>query len=292
MSRIVERIQNALQQWEERISALPFLVDRQRFGCLTLLMTVAYSSRPVWALVLIGFLAAADGDAGVSADVAHLDELWTNRDDPQVEAQIAAMMKQFADSQDYEKLWRVARWYFWQADGAKDDATKKSLGKAGWDIGEKAKKVDSKGLEAKYWTSANIGAYSEAVGIFNALTEGLEAKFRDPLEQCAKADPNHLNANINYVGPQTALGRYYFRLPWPKRNLGKSKQLLQLAVKVRPENLRAHYFLAETLWDDGKKAEAKAELAFIKDGSESYDPPEARRAKRMAQALSEKYAKE
>jgi hypothetical protein len=238
----------------------------------------------------IGFLAAADGDAGVSADVAQFDELWSKRDDPQVATQIAATMKQFAESQSYDKLWRVARWYFWEADGAKDEATKKSLGKTGWDVGEKAKKLDPKGLEAKYWTSADIGAYSEAVGIFNALTEGLEAKFRDPLEQCVKADPNHLNAYINYVGPQTALGRYYFRLPWPKRNLGKSKQLLQLSVKVRPENLRAHYFLAETLWDDGKKADAKSELALIRDASESYDPPEARRVKRMAATLAEKYA--
>jgi hypothetical protein len=243
----------------------------------------------MWAVT---WLAAADGDAGVSADVAQLDELWGKRDDPQVATQIATTMKAFGDSQDYDKLWRVARWYFWQADGAKDDAGKKSLAKAGWDVGEKAKKIDSKGLEAKYWTSVNIGTYSEAVGIFNALTEGLEAKFRDPLEQCVKADPNHLNANINYVGPQTTLGRYYFRLPWPKRNLGKSKQLLQLSVKVRPENLRAHYFLAETLWEDGKKPEAKAELAFIHDASETYDAPEARRVKQMAQTLAEKYAKE
>jgi hypothetical protein len=255
-------------------------------------MTLRLLGRVLGAMCLITGLAAADGDGGPSSDVVKLDELWGKRDDPQVEAQIAATIKQFGESQDYEKLWRVARWYFWEADGAKDDATKKALGKAGWDAGEKAKKIDSKALEAKYWTSADIGAYSEAVGIFNALTEGLEAKFRDPLEQCVKADPNHLNANINYVGPQTALGRYYFRLPWPKRNLGKSKTLLQLAVKVRPENLRAHYFLAETLWDDGKKAEAKAELAFIKDASDSYDGPEARRVKAMAAPLAEKYAKE
>ncbi len=234
-------------------------------------------------------LAAADGGAD---DLAPFDDLWAKRDDAQVEPQLAAMAKQFAESQDYQKLWRASRWYFWQADGANDDAGKKTLGKAGWDVGEKAKKIDSKGLEAKYWTSANIGSYSEAVGIFNALTEGLEGKFRDPLEQCVKADPNHLNANINYVGPQTALGRYYFRLPWPKRNLGKSKQLLQLSIKVRPENLRAHYFLAETLWDDGKKSEAKAELVLIRDASEAYDPPEARRVKHMAAALAPKYEKE
>jgi hypothetical protein len=253
-------------------------------------MTLRLVGRLFGAMWLITWLAAADG--GPSSDVVQLDALWSQRDDPQIEPQIAAMMKQFAESPDYDKLWRAARWYFWLADGAKDDASKKSLGRTGWDIGEKAKKVDPKGLEAKYWTSADIGAYSEAVGIFNALTEGLEAKFRDPLEQCVKADPDHLNANINYVGPQTALGRYYFRLPWPKRNMGKSKQLLQLAVKVRPENLRAHYFLAETLWDDGKKAEAKAELVLIRDGSEAYDPPEARRVKQMAKVLAEKYVKE
>ena len=255
-------------------------------------MTMRWVGRVLGAMWLVTCLAAADSDAGLSPEIVQVDELWIKRDDPQVAAQISATMKQFGDSQDYDKLWRAARWYFWEADGAKDDAGKKALAKQGWDVGEKAKKIDSKGLEAKYWTSVNIGTYSEAVGIFNALTEGLEAKFRDPLEQCVKADPNHLNSNINYVGPQTTLGRYYFRLPWPKRNLGKSKQLLQLSVKVRPENLRAHYFLAETLWDDGKKADAKAELALIQSASDGYDPPEAKRVKAMAATLAEKYAKE
>jgi hypothetical protein len=252
-------------------------------------MTLPTAGRILGTVVAVLWLTGADGGAD---EMTSFDELWSKRDDSIVAPQLAAMAKQFAQSQDYDKLWRAARWYFWEADGASDDTGKKSMAKAGWDVGEKAKKINSQGLEAKYWTSVNIGLYSEAVGIFNALTEGLEAKFRDPLEQCAKGDPNHLNANLNYVGPQTTLGRYYYRLPWPKRNLGKSKQLLELAIKVRPENLRAHYFLAETLWDDGKKNEAKAELAFIRDASESYDPPEARRVKHVARGVAQKYEKE
>ena len=217
-------------------------------------------------------------------DLAKYDDLWTKRDDPQAATELATMTSAFKATLDYDKLWRVSRWDLWMADGDVDGTQKQTYGKAGWDVGEAAQKVNPQGPEAKYWTSVNIGAYSEAVGIFKALTQGLEGKFRDPLFALVKDDVNHQNAYINFVGPESALGRYYYKLPWPKHSSDKSKEWLNRALKIRPESLRVHYYLADTLKDHDKAA-AKKELELVLAGDESYDPPEARRVKKRAQAL-------
>jgi hypothetical protein len=222
----------------------------------------------------------------VSADpaIAHYDELWKHRDEGGIPAQIAGLSAEFAASNDYEKLWRATRWYHWVADDAPNDDERKRLGKAGWDLGEKAKQLNPAGIEAKYWTSVDIGAYSEAVGVITALSQGLEGKFRDPILEVIAADPGMQNPNLDYCGPEMAMGRYYFKLPWPKHSDSKSKEWLNKAIKAHPENLLAHYYLADTLKDHDKDA-ARKELGIVIAGSESFDPPLARRVKRWAMRL-------
>jgi hypothetical protein len=224
-------------------------------------------------------------------DIEHFDELWAHRDDPVDAGELRRKALEFAKESDYEKLWRVSRWYFWLADGETASDRRETLGKTGWKIGEKAQALDPKGLPGKYWTSVDIGMYAQGVGIVNAIFQGLEGKFRDPMEECAAADPKHTVASIDYIGPQMSLGRYYYELPWPKRSLDKSEKVLREAVAARPGALRAHLFLAETLIDQGDKPGAKAELETIRAGSVDYDPPEARRVKTRAAALQKKLDK-
>ncbi len=227
---------------------------------------------------------APAASAPAADPIARWNELWRRRDEPGVLAELKAMAKAFEATQDYEKLWRVVHLDFWLADGAKDDDAKEALGKHGWDVGKKALAIKPKGLAALYWTSVCIGKYSQAVGILNALMKGLEGKFRDPLLEVKQADPRHLDRDVDYVGPELTLGRYWYSLPWPKRSLGKSKAELEEAIQARPENLRAHFYLAQTLSKDGDDAGAKAQLKIVASGAAEYDPPEARRIKRRAAA--------
>jgi hypothetical protein len=223
----------------------------------------------------------------LSADpsLAKYDELWTHRDDTPAAAAVASLSKDFATSDDYDKLWRAARWYHWVADDASSDGQRKALAKEGWDVGEKAKKINPTGVEGKYWTSVDIGAYSEAVGVITALAQGLESKFRDPILEVVAADPNSQNPNLDFVGPEMAIGRYYYKLPWPKRSDSKSKEWLNRAINARPDNLLAHYYLADTLKDHDKEA-AQKEIGIVLAGREAFDPPLARRVKRWAMRLS------
>ncbi|MHB8417905.1 MAG: hypothetical protein ACYDCL_07505 [Myxococcales bacterium] len=216
--------------------------------------------------------------------VARFDALWRTRDDAAAAAELQALAAKFAQSNDYDELWRVAHLDFWLADGAPNDGAKEKIAKAGWDVGKKAVALNPKGLAALYWTSVDIGMYSEAVGVVNALLKGLESKFRDPIVDVEQANADHQLADVNYVGPETSLGRYFYSLPWPKRSLGKSKAKLELAVKLRPVDLRARFYLAQTLAADGDKTGAKAQIDAIAAGSDDYDPPEARRIKKRAAA--------
>lgn len=221
--------------------------------------------------------------------LAKYDELWTRRDDSQAAAQLEAMSKDFAASQDYDQLWRAARWYHWIADDEPNSDKHKTLAKEGWDIGDRAKQINPTGVEGKYWTSVDIGAYSEAVGVITALAQGLESKFRDPILEVIATDPNSQNPNLEYVGPEMAMGRYYYKLPWPKHSDSKSKEWLNRAIKARPDNLLAHYFLADTLKDHDAAA-ARKEIGIILAGSEAFDPPLARRVKRWAMRLATRIA--
>ncbi len=225
--------------------------------------------------------------------VQRWDELWRRRDDPAAAKALQAMADEAAKGDDYNLLWRAARWYFWLADGSrKDEDEMVRLAKIGWAMGDRAKAKDPKGLAGLYWTSVCIGTYSEGVGIFKALTQGLEGKFRDPILEVKAADPNHLDKDVDYVGPEMSLGRYWFSLPWPKRSLKKSKAELAVAVAAAPQNLRAKLYDAETLLSDDDVKGANALLDAIEKGGISYDPPEARRIKARAKAFREAHAKD
>jgi len=215
--------------------------------------------------------------------VARFDELWLKRDTVAGETELEALAKDFEQSDDFDKLWRVAHLAFWRADAVtNDNDTKKRLAKQGWEAGKKAVAKNPQGIAGLYWNSVDIGLYSEAVGVVNALMKGLESKFRDPLLECEKLDPNHQNKDVDLIGPELTLGRYFWSLPWPKRSLSKSKKKLEEALAGRPADLRAHFFMAQTLADDGDKDGAKAQVALIASAPVDYDPPEGRRIKKRA----------
>ncbi len=210
--------------------------------------------------------------------VAQLDKLWGLRDDASsmkaTDAAISAGVKAFPN--DYEVLWRAARYRWWVADGA-DQKLKKQLAKEGWNFAKAAVAANPKGHEGKYYTALNIGAYSQAVGILKALGEGLEAQFNDHLDFALAT-----NEAFDRHGPRVAKGRYYWELPWPKRDLAKSREALEQVTRARPEHLRAWLFLAETELKDGNAKAAKAAIDHVTSGSTDYDPPEGRRIQKWA----------
>ncbi len=222
--------------------------------------------------------------ADAASYVATIESLWLKRDEPGVQQQInnawSEGLKAFPD--DYELLWRAARSRWWNSDGVTDAGLKKQLAKEGWNYAKKAVAKKPGAVEGHYFVTVNIGAYSQAVGILAALGEGLEAKFLENLNAGCKAD-EHFNAE----GCHITRGRYHFELPWPMRDLKKSKEFLNKAITARPDVVRSYFFLAETLLADGDKAGAKAALEKAK-GAAAYDPPEGRRVRAWVKDLEKK----
>lgn len=236
--------------------------------------------------LLLPVVALAEGAADL---YPKLDALFDKRDDPtalqQLETEMASALQ--ANPDDYGILWRAAQLKVWVADGSNDKDLKKRLGKEGWQLAERAIKKNAGSVEGHYFAAAGIGAYSQAAGILNALAEGLEGKFNDRLDAAIR-----LNSGLHHAAPMIAKGRYYFELPWPKRDLEKSAQWLQKSIEKAPESLRAYYYLAETQLKDGKAKQAKETIAKAVSGSTAYDPAEGRRVQGWAKKLQVEIDKE
>jgi len=93
------------------------------------------------------------------------------------------------------------------------------------------------------------------IGILTALRQGIEGKFRSMLDKAMA-----LNPNLDHAGPPRAYGRFYFKLPWPKRDYTKAEQYLLDSKRRAPEKIRTYFYLAELYAADGRKDDAVAAL--------------------------------
>jgi hypothetical protein len=234
---------------------------------------------------------ASARDAGVPAAplplpalVSRLDELHRRRDDKLAfsEAQrlVQAGLQRAPD--DYGLLWRAARFYFWASDDpgvARDQRSR--WGKDGWDIAEHAIAVNPNDVAGYYFAAVCMGNYALGLGVVKALSIGLEGKFRDRLGKAAT-----LNDGFENGGVETAWGRFFDKLPWPKRDRKQAEEHLRRALQINPAALRARVYLAGAYLDSDRVPDAKQlldEVAAAPVGR--YDAPEERRAKAMAVGL-------
>lgn len=224
---------------------------------------------------------ASPGRAATPEELAAWDTLFAKRsDDAAVKELDAALSKALeAAPQDYELLWRTARILQWQADGA-SEKLKKTLAKRTWDMADRARAAAPDRVEGQYLAATGIGSYSQAVGILKALGDGLEGKFNERLDAAIRINPQYEKG-----APLMVKGRYHYELPWPKRDLKKSAELLQKVVAAHPANLRAWMYLADTLLAQDEPKKAQEAILKVSEGSVSYDPPEGRRVQQQAKAV-------
>jgi len=221
--------------------------------------------------------------ADPAALLAQVDDDYRHRDEPGKLEDMGARLDQAekAAPQDYGVLWRQARRYFWLSDDpAIPDKEKSQLGKTAWAYGDRATAANPHRVEGWYFAAAGMGNYSLGIGIFRALGEGIEGKFRDRLKKAEAIDPGFYDGGI-----PNAWGRFYYKLPWPKYDPEKSEQYLQAALKLNPANVRARVYLADLYRSEGKKKEARAALEKALDHEPgAYDAAEERRMQAVARA--------
>jgi len=226
--------------------------------------------------------ASTSHDAGT---LARLDQLHLRRDEPQAqrEARRLADAALAAAPNDYAVLWRAARVLFTDSDDPSRPADERSrLGKQAYDLAERAIAANPDDVAGHYWAALSIGSYAEGMGIMRALANGIEGKFKRPLERATALDVRYDHGNVPLVW-----AAYYLELPWPKRDRARASRELERALQINPANLRAKLYQARIAIDEDRPAAAKALLAEIAAApGNRYDPPDERRAKKEAAELA------
>jgi tetratricopeptide (TPR) repeat protein len=241
------------------------------------------------AWLVTGVVMAASGatDGGrPNADIAaRLDALHLKRDDRAAlaEARRLADGAVAAAPGDYAVLWRAARVRFTESDvPSRSDEERSRLGKEAYELAERAIAANPNAVEGHYWAALSIGSYAQGMGILRALANGIESKFKQPLERATAIDVRYDHGSIPVVW-----AAYYLELPWPKRDRGKAAAELERALQINPANLRARLYQARIAADEGHAAQASALLAAIASApGDKYDPPEERRVKMEAAQLA------
>jgi hypothetical protein len=204
--------------------------------------------------------------------VADLDDLYAKRAHPEALRALGALtaraLREYPGWYDVE--WRAARYWVWMGDIATSDDARRDAGKTAWTYGEAACHRAAGHVEAPFYTAVGIGLYAQAVGILTAIMQGLEGKFLQYIDAAIALDPRY-----SHGGPPLAKGRFYYLLPWPKRDLERAERYLRDALATNPEALRAHLYLSDVLKAKGNKAAARHAVSAALNGDFTYDPAEA-----------------
>jgi hypothetical protein len=178
--------------------------------------------------------------------------------------------------EDYRANWMAARACREYANKVKRSERQgwedvcKEYGKKGMNFAEKATQINPNGVEGYYWYGTNVGIYSDGTGIMTALKEGLKNKTQENFETAYKIDKLYSKG-----GPIIALGRFWYVLPWPLNDKGKSMEYFREFQATEfyrdPETVEFNVYFAELLMDSwGTKDEAKA---LLQDVAKLSDDP-------------------
>ena len=224
---------------------------------------------------------AARGDWLQSTGAEDPDALYAGREDLAKARRAAAVWAERLEKnpRDFESAWKLARARYWIG-GRAPEAERKAVLEAGISAGRTAVALEPNRPEGHFWIAANMGALAESFG----MRQGLKYRgdIKNELLIVLKLDPAYQHGSAD-----RALGRWYFKVPglFGGSNT-KSEEHLRKSLTYNPNSSSSHFFLAETLIDMGRKADARAELQRVIDGP--IDPnwaPEDREFKEKARQL-------
>ena len=179
---------------------------------------------------------------------------------------------------DFESAWKLARARYWLG-GHAPEAERKQLFEDGIAAGRTAVAVEPNHPEGHFWIAANMGALAESFG----MSQGLKYRgtIKDELLTVLNLDPAFQEGSAD-----RALGRWYCKVPGLfGGSKQKSEEHLKRSLKYGPDSTASHFFLAETLFDQHRRDEARVELQRVIDAP--LDPdwgPEDREFKTKAKA--------
>jgi tetratricopeptide (TPR) repeat protein len=159
-----------------------------------------------------------------------------------------------ARANDFESAWKLARAQYWLGTNGLPERDRKPALEAGIAAARKAVAINAQRPEGHFWIAANMGALAESFG----MRQGLKYRgaIRDELETVLELDPAFQQGSAD-----RALGRWYYKVPGLfGGDDKKSEAHLRKALAYNPQSVITRLFLAETLIELNRKAEARKEL--------------------------------
>jgi len=183
------------------------------------------------------------------------------------------------DGRNFDAAWKLARVCYWLGGHAPQNERRSFL-ERGIAAARRAIAAKSNRPEGHFWLAADMGTLAESFGLRAGLRYRKPVK--DELETVLRLDPGYMDGSADRV-----LGRWYFRVP---RLFGgsnaRSEEHLRASLKYDPQSTVSHFFLAELFIDEGRNAEARAELQTVIDSPLSAQwAPEDREYQDKARAL-------
>jgi tetratricopeptide (TPR) repeat protein len=199
---------------------------------------------------LPGFLVFAQ--SGTSADALYADRANLASARRAADLWGAALAE---NPRDFDSAWKLARADYWLG-GHVLKSEQRGFYDKGIEAARRAIAIDPNKPEGHFWLAANMGALAESSGF-----AGLKYRkaIKTELETVLRLDPAFLEGSAD-----RALGRWYYKVP---RLFGGSRTQaddhLNASLKYKDDSAITHYFLAELYADDGRVADARAEIQKV-----------------------------
>jgi len=182
----------------------------------------------------------------------------------------------------FEASWKLSRANYWLG-GHAPERERRAFLERGTEAGRRASTIEPQRPEGYFWMAANMGALAESFGVRDGL------KYRQPIRQALET-VLRIDPAFQQGSADRALGRWYFKVP---RLFGGSNRdaeaHLRASLTYNADSISSRFFLAEVLFDEGRKNDARAELQRAIDAP--VDPawvPEDTEFKTKARALLER----
>ena len=216
------------------------------------------------------------------ATQADPDALYRDRENLTSARQAASIWSErlAANAADFESAWKLARAQYWLGTNGLPPPERRAALEAGVAAGRKAIAMQASRPEGHFWMAANMGALAESFGMRQGIR--YRGAIRDAIETVLKLDPAYLHGSAD-----RALGRWYYKVPGLfGGDDRKSEQHLRKALSYNPQSVITRLFLAETLIELDRNADARKELeAAIGAPDDPEWLPEDRRFREQARAL-------
>ncbi len=157
---------------------------------------------------------------------------------------------------DFESAWKISRAMYWIGGHDAPNARQPAL-ERGVETGRLASTLEPQRPDGYFWMAADMGALAESFG----MRQGLKYRgaIKDALETVLRIEPGYLQGSAD-----RALGRWYYKVPGLfGGNKKKSEEYLRKSLTYNQNSTASHYFLAETLLELDRRAEAIEELQKV-----------------------------